>query len=191
METKTKHKHLKNIAQNLFKEKGFAATSMRDLANEANMGVASLYNHISSKEDILQEICFRIANEFFETLQEGDTHIKLSPDQKLDLAIKGHVKVIINNIDATAVFMNEWKHLTEPSLSEFIVLRNKYERSFVKIIKSGIKDGIFQKIKPKFAALTILSALNGIYDWYKPSGKMTQEEIGENLSKLLIKGLLK
>ncbi len=187
MKTVIKKEELATVAQNLFKDKGFAATSMRDLANEADIGLATIYNYVKSKEDILQGICFKVADDFLSIMEDNK---KGSLQQQLDFAIKSHVAVMIDNIEASAVFMQEWKHLTEPYLSEFLAMRDTYEKYFIKIIRKGVKEGAFQKMKPKFAAITILSALNGIYDWYKPNGKMSAKEVGENLSDLLIKGLI-
>lgn len=177
-------------AQNLFREKGFAATSMADLANTVGLKKASIYHYFDSKENILKEICFRIADEFFAELDELKNYKDITPDKLLRLAISGHIKVIVNNLDAAAVFFHEWRHLKEPTLSEFVELRNKYERYFVKIIKEGIQQKIFKDTNAKFIVLTIFSALNWTYEWYKPSGKMTPKDIAENLSNLLLKGLL-
>ena len=120
-------------AQNLFREKGYVATSMRDLAGSLDIKAASLYYHVRSKEEILEQICFKIANEFFKKISWIED-CDLVPEEKLRKAILGHVVVITQNIDASAVFMHEWRHLNEPNLSTFIKLRNNYERIYVEIL---------------------------------------------------------
>ncbi|MCH8332081.1 MAG: TetR family transcriptional regulator [Bacteroidetes bacterium] len=175
-------------AQNLFRERGYPATSMRDLAAQIGIEPASLYSHIDSKEAILQGICFEIADEFFKTI-EPVMNANIPADQKLMEAIRNHVKVIKHNSDAFAVFLNDWRYLSEPSLSEFKRQRKHYEDMFKDIIGDGMKQGIFKHMNVKFTVLTLFSSLNWIYLWYKPSGEMTPMEIADNLGALILNGL--
>jgi hypothetical protein len=99
--------------------------------------------------------------------------------------------VISKNIDASAVFFNEWRHLSEPHLTEFLALRTRYEQYFMEIIHQGIKCGLFRPIDEKFAVMTLLSSINWTHQWYRPTGKMSMGEIGDQLSELLINGLIK
>lgn len=174
----------------LFMERGYAATSMRDLATALNIEAASLYSHIKAKEEILQDICFRLAEEFFisinEVLQQEET-----PLVKLKMAITGHVKVVLKDISSSAVFINEWKHLSETNLKKFLQLRMEYEKKFILLIKEGVKGGAIKNIDEKFLAQYILSSINGSNSWYNPLGKMTSEEFGNQLADLLIQGIRK
>jgi TetR/AcrR family transcriptional regulator, cholesterol catabolism regulator len=157
-------------ATDLFMKNGYAASSMRDLANEVGIEAASLYSHFKSKEEILQIICFRMANEFFASLDKIQ-QTNLTPSEKLAKAIYSHVLVITKDIKASAVFQNEWKHLTNPHLTDFLAMRNEYEVRFRTIVKEGIVKGEFKAIDEKFAVMTILSSINWIHNWYKPMGK--------------------
>ena len=180
--------HITHVARNLFREKGYSATTMRDLASTVGIEAASLYAHVKSKESILQQICFNMADQFMAiTVLVGKE--KISVENKLILAIEKHVEVIVNNTDASAVFLHDWKHLSEPHLTKFKLMRNKYELFYVDLIRSGEKNKTFKNIDEKFVTMTLFSAMNWMYDYYKPSGKMKPKEIADHLAELLLKGL--
>src|SRR5205085_4446759 len=106
------------IAMNKFREKGYRAVSMRELADHVGIEAASFYNHFDSKESILKEICFRMANEFFTGLEKA-LKDETKPDKRLECAIRSHIRVITDNTDASAVFFHDWRYLSEPYLGEF------------------------------------------------------------------------
>ncbi|PTX18762.1 TetR family transcriptional regulator [Pontibacter mucosus] len=184
----TRKEQIEKTATALFKRKGYTATSMRDLANALGIEAASIYSHIRSKEEILQRVCFKMADEFFDALDAAES-MAGPATVRLQRAIAAHVQVLTQNTEASAVFLHEWRHLSEPLHSNFLALRDKYEARFREIIREGIQRGEFSVPDEKFAVLTILSALNWIHTWYKPEGKMTPTEIAENLSEMLLNGL--
>lgn len=178
------------IAQHKFREKGYRAVSMRELADHVGIEAASFYNHFDSKESILKEICFRMADEFFKGIELVINQEKQA-DKMLERAIKSHIQVITANTDASAVFFHDWRYLSEPFLTEFKTLRRNYENIFRKIIKEGMNNGTFDKLDETFTVLTIFSSLNWVYEWYDPQGKFTPEQIAEHLSKLILDGMRK
>ncbi|WP_299707228.1 TetR/AcrR family transcriptional regulator [uncultured Pontibacter sp.] len=184
----SRKEQIEQTATALFKTRGFSATSMRDLANALGIEAASIYSHIRSKEEILQRVCFRMAEEFFGAI-EAVKDENASATEQLKRAISAHVQVLTRNTEASAVFLQEWRHLSEPYHTEFLALRDRYENYFREIIRKGIASGEFQVPDEKFAVLTILSGLNWIHTWYKPEGKMKPAEIAENLSAMLLNGL--
>lgn len=184
----SRKQQIEETATALFKRRGFAATSMRDLANELGIEAASIYSHIKSKEEILQRICFRMAQEFFEIIDKTEAD-KNSATQRLQRAVYWHVQVITKNTEASAVFLNEWRHLSEPFHTDFLAMRDRYEAYFTDIIRDGVRNGEFTVPDEKFAVLTILSSLNWLHTWYKPEGKMNPEEIATNLAIMLLNGL--
>lgn len=186
--TLSRKEQIEQTATALFRKRGFSATSMRDLANELGIEAASIYSHIRSKEEILQRVCFRMANEFFEAIDKTDKP-DASASERLQAAITAHVQVLTRNTEASAVFLYEWRHLSEPHHAEFLALRDRYEKHFREIIRAGIHAGEFKVPDEKFAVLTILSGLNWIHTWYKPEGKMTPDEIAANLATMLLNGL--
>jgi AcrR family transcriptional regulator len=179
-----------STAEKLFSLNGFSATSMRDIALNVGIEAASLYNHINSKEEILENICFRMADKFLYSLDEVND-IYFNAEEKLKMAVKLHVLNITDNLPAASVFVREWRYLSKPKLNNFIKLRHKYEDGFKTILRQGEDENIFESVDRKFAVLTILSALNWIVEWYKPDGDMTPDQISEHLSDFILKGLKK
>src|SRR5215831_2998361 len=177
------------VAQNKFRMKGYRAVSMRELADSVGIEAASFYNHFASKESILKEICFRIADAFFKGVENALNEKK--SDRLLQKAICSHVKVITENTDASAVFFHDWRYLSEPYLSEFKKMRKDYENIFRKILHDGMSNGSFEKQDETFAVLHIFSSLNWIYEWYDSTGKLTPEQIGNQLAKLILDGIRK
>jgi len=187
---KSRKEQIEEKATALFQERGYAATSMRDLAQVLGIEAASLYSHIRSKEEILQKICFRMAGEFFNAWNEVALESRSQAD-KMERAMIAHVQVITKDTAASAVFFNEWRHLSEPSLSEFLSMRHDYEGRFINIIKDGIATGEFSEVDEKFTMLTILSSLNWTHNWFKPSGNLSPKDVGKRLAALLLNGLKK
>jgi AcrR family transcriptional regulator len=176
-------------AAELFKEKGYAAASMRDLAQLLGIEAASLYSHIKSKEEILRSLCFDMAAEFRKSLEEVENQ-NLSASEKLRKGIVGHIQVMAKDLTASAVFMNEHRHLSQPFLRDFLLLRINYINRFKNIIEQGIATGEFKKtIDKKLAVMTLFSSLNWMPMWYDPSGLIEPIELGVQLSDMLVNGL--
>lgn len=177
-------------AAKLFRKKGYIATTMRDLAAELGIEAASIYHHVKSKEELLETICFDMANKFILNAKEVND-IYFNAEEKLRLAIKLHIETITQNQNKSAVFLQEWRNLNEPNLSKFKMLRDQYENQFTIIIIDGENEDIFDFVDKKFAVLSILSTINFVNEWYKPEGKMNAAEIAEKLSSFILGGLRK
>jgi AcrR family transcriptional regulator len=179
-----------NVAAKLFKQKGFVATSMRDLAAELGIEAASIYYHFKSKEELLEKICFDMADKFITNAREVND-IYFNAEEKLRMAIKFHIETITENQNQSSVFLSEWRNLSEPKLKLFRQLRQQYENQFTIILADGEKEDIFDDVDKKFAVLSILSTINFINEWYKPEGKMNASEIADKLSHFIMGGLRK
>jgi AcrR family transcriptional regulator len=184
----TTKERVRQSAQRLFRERGYAAIGMRELAKEVGMKAPSLYNHYKSKDDLLREICFDMALQFFTAFDTAVVTEDKFP-RKLKAAIKAHIHVIATNIEASEVFFNEWMFLEQPNLGKFKKMRFEYEMRFRDIIEKGIKKGDFKKMNSKLVAFAVFSALNATYELYNSSENLTQDDIAESIADLLLKGL--
>ena len=127
----------------------------------------------------------------FELAVKEVNDIYFNAEEKLRMAIKFHVQILTENLDSAIIFIRDWRNLTGESLEQFIAKRNVYEVGIREIVQTGIDEGIFNETDKRFAALTILSSVNWIVEWYQPNGKLTPEEIAEKLSGFILSGLKK
>ena len=178
-------------AAELFREKGYAAASMRDLAQKLGIEAASLYSHIKSKEEILHTLCFDMATEFRRSLEDVEKQ-NLPASEKLRKGIIGHIQVMAKDLTASAVFMNEHRHLSQPYLRDFLLLRINYINRFKTIIDEGVRTGEFKStIDKKLAVMTLFSSLNWMPMWYNPNAAIEPVELGLQLADMLVNGLKK
>jgi TetR/AcrR family transcriptional regulator, cholesterol catabolism regulator len=172
----------------MFREKGFPATSMRDLAESVGIEAASLYNHIQSKSEILQEIIFRISedcNRHIDELESGS----ITNLQKIESVIRFHIQMMLHKFEDYHVMINEWIHLEAQPLSDFITQRRNYVQRLETFISEGIEAKEIKPILPYVAVLTILSAVRGLEFWHRSQKSYTPEELEENMVAYLIGGL--
>jgi AcrR family transcriptional regulator len=178
-----------DAAAALYSEKGYQATGVRELAETVGIEPASIYSHFGSKESLLWEIAIACADDFQHSVQPIASSGE-PPQERLRAMITEHVKVTLRNQNAAAVFTHEWQHLGEKRNAQYAHRRQEYEQMFRDVIQEGIDLGIFQHYSNKFITLTILSALNFTYKWYRPEGNMTPSEIGEGVASILLDGLI-
>ncbi|MCC7297167.1 MAG: TetR family transcriptional regulator [Bacteroidia bacterium] len=186
----TRREQIMSTAQKMMRSNGYQGTSMRDIAAALQIEAASLYNHISSKEEILRSTCFGMADKFITGINEVND-IYFNAEEKLAMAVRNHIKVLTENLNASFVFIHEWRNLAEESRKEFVSLRDEYENQFRKILETGEEEGLFNEVNNKFAVLTILSSLNWVVEWYRPDGEMNPQQIAEKLNEFILTGLKK
>jgi TetR/AcrR family transcriptional regulator, cholesterol catabolism regulator len=174
----------------MFREKGFAATSMRDLAEAVGIEAASLYNHIRSKNEILEAICFDVANIFntnIETIEASNQKCIT----KIESLLRFHIQQMVENYEEVYVSDREWKHLEDPYLSNFQTQRRSYRKKFAAIIEDGIERGEIRRIDAPTAVLILLHAVSGIESWHRSKAKISAEELENNMIMIMIDGLRK
>jgi AcrR family transcriptional regulator len=178
-----------NVAAKLFKEKGYSAITMRDIAQAMDIKAASLYNHIKSKQEILALIILEIAEEFTNTISQivisEDTNI-----QKLEKVIQLHIDITLRNSDALACLNNDWMHLAPAELSYFIKMREDYEEYFRSIIVNGIANGEIINLNPEVIIFSILSTLRTLYLWYGKKKSLNPTVLKSNMKQVLLNGIV-
>ena len=177
-------------AAELFRKKGFAAASVRELAEALGIEAPSLYNHIGSKAELLQEICFEVAKDYTAHMEEVLVSKKNAAQKTADI-IRFHVRKLSTDFDKVFVSEHEWKRLPQKNLEEFLAQRKLYEKNMIDIIKDGIEKKIFKNILPSIAVLAILSAVRGLELRQRHKNEFTIEELEETMVEHLLHGIIK
>jgi AcrR family transcriptional regulator len=177
-----------STASNLFSQRGYHATTVRDIARELNLQGGSLYAHIESKEDVLWEIVNRAADQFLAgvgPIASSD----LPAAQKLREMVRAHAAVVAENLTDATSFLHEWRFLSEDRREAIAARRDRYESLYRQVVEEGMCSGDFAPTDPKIAATLVLSAVNWMPQWFKPSGPLSYIDVADTFSDLILKGL--
>ncbi|MBR9758337.1 MAG: TetR/AcrR family transcriptional regulator [Algicola sp.] len=189
MKAETRKSEIIQTAAKLFKEKGYSAVTMRDIAAEMGIKAASLYNHITSKQEILKEIIISLAETFtlgLQDIQKSDSN----SIKKLQDIVRLHVSIASQNTYEMASLNNDWMHLEE-KLKYYLELRLNYEAEFRNIIAQGVKNNEIVNGNVEVMLFSILSTLRSLYLWIPKKEELNVENLSEQLSQVLINGINK
>lgn len=169
-----------------FRENGYHATTLADIAEQLGVRKTALYHYFPDKEAILYA-CHR------ESLAELDRLLREarrfeSGREQLVHAIREHVRVMTDTLEGSPLAF-EVTALSPDRQKEIIAARDRYERALRKMIDTGIERGEFRPVDSKLAAFAILGAINWIARWYRPEGSVQADELGEQFADHLVGGL--
>jgi len=182
----TRRDDLTRAAARLFAERGFHGTSMGDLAEALGVQKGSLYSHTGSKQQLLFETMRAGADAFHAALDAVPEDA--SAVERIRLALRGHLRVVVEQLDVATVFTREWRYLDDTYRAEIVAERRRYEERFRALFREGVEAG---ELRPDLdaatAALLVLSAVNWAYTWLQP-GRDT-DELADRFYSFLIDGM--
>jgi TetR/AcrR family transcriptional regulator, cholesterol catabolism regulator len=178
-----------DAAAQIFREKGFHAASMHDIAQAVNLQKASLYYHVSSKQEILLVLLDRALDVLIEHI-ESVAGQPLPPDEKIRLAICAYLEAMLENLDLSAVLLLEHRSLEPQYNARHVPRRDRFERLWRDMIEEGLEQGVFDCDDPALAARYLLGVMNWTITWYRPEGSLTPQAISIQFAELFLKGLM-
>ena len=189
----TRRREIEDAASSLFHQHGYSGTSVRDIARALDIQGASLYAHVTSKQDVLWSIVERTATRFeaaADAAQAGADGPVPGPGSLLAALVRAHVGVITDDVQRASVFVHEWRSLSSERRAAIGQRRDAYEARFRTAISDGIAAGTFAPVDPVVAAAFILTALNGLVAWYRPDGRLEPGALADQLADLTLRAVL-
>jgi AcrR family transcriptional regulator len=172
----TRLEEIRQVALELFFERGYSSTSMRDIAAALQMRAPSLYNHVGSKQELLREIMF----EGMDAVQrEFDDAIATTDDiaEQIRCAAEAHIRHHARRALSAHVNTYEIPSLEEPSRTELIERRRGYTRQWSDLITRGNELGVCRARSPRLAAFAIIDMGIGVARWYRADGPLSESTI--------------
>jgi AcrR family transcriptional regulator len=177
-----------DAAAQVFRQKGYHGASMADIAEAVNLQKASLYHHVSSKQEILLALLDRGIDMLAERVAPLANQ-SAPADQKLRQMIHAYLKLLADNADLASVLLFEYRSLEPKQLSRHIPNRDRFENLWRDVVLEGVKSKKFQCAHPGLAVRSMLGTMNWILTWYRTDGSMTIEQIADQIADLQFKGL--
>ncbi|MFQ5943489.1 MAG: TetR/AcrR family transcriptional regulator [Anaerolineales bacterium] len=175
-------------AAQIFREKGFHATSMQDIADSVQLQKASLYHHIDSKQQILLEVLDRALDVLIEDI-EPIVDSDITPEGKLKSAMTRYIERVTRSADLAAVLLLEHRSL-EPALrASHIERRDRFEELWRTIVREGVERGDFRPMDPSVVTFALLGVQNWLITWYREGGRLNGTELADRFAELFLNGL--
>jgi len=180
-----------DAAARLFREQGYAATSLREVARECGMKAGSLYYHFEAKDDIVSEVLRLGVERVAEEVRRAV--MSLPPDADTDLvmytAIHAHLSAFLDLQDYTSANVRIFGQVPQAIRDKHIPTRDAYERYWHKLLQRCAKEGNFEVSRDlRLSRLFLINALNGSLEWYR-SGTASIEMLARELTDIFLYGL--
>ena len=175
-------------AAHIFRQKGFHATSMQDIADAVNLQKASLYHHIDSKQEILLALLDQALDLLIEDL-EAIVEADSPPPDKLEAAIHSYVKKMAEHADLASVLLLEYRSLVAENQRKHIDRRDRFEGLWRQILREGMENGDFRDLDPAVTGFALLGVQNWLITWYRPDGELDPSQLADHFHDLFYRGL--
>jgi TetR/AcrR family transcriptional regulator, cholesterol catabolism regulator len=189
----TRRQAIEEAASSLFRERGYSGTSVRDIARAVDIQGASLYAHVTSKQDVLWSIVERMASTFdaaADAVEAADAGAATFGSGAYLIALaRAHVGVITDDVERASVFVREWRALQGDRRDEIARRRDAYEARFRWVIADGLRSGAFDAADAAVATTYILTALNGLVSWYRPDGRLSARAVADLYADLSLRAV--
>ncbi len=177
------------VAADLFGEKGFTKTTIRDIASALNVSVAAVYYYFKSKDEILYTIIESIGNKLLEGIENAKNESD-DPLQQLHNMLFRHITLTKENKNKVKVYVEEQRNLSTKFRNIIYKQHRKIYDTYVDQLRKLRKAKIISYEPLSITAFAIFGMLNWCYRWYREDESLTIEEVAQRLLDIIFHGIL-
>ena len=175
-----------SAAAELFRERGFASTSMQDIADAVGLSRPALYYHFRSKDDILaslvEEITLKTARETARLADAVDVEV----GEVLVRMVRAYALWILRHPQHFAVLQRDERNLPEAVQARQAQGKRELLDAFTRLLRRGMDAGRFRQVDPTLAALSIFGMCNWTVQWFRPGGRLSEEDAATGIADLAV-----
>ncbi len=173
-------------AGRLFHQKGYSATTIRDIADAVGMGSGSPFYHFRTKHDMLRAVVLEGMDSFHQAVAAAANSGK-APRAAFEAMLRAHLEQLLGAAgrDFAATLLHESRHLDPEALAEVVTLKDRYEAMWQKALKDLKRAGLIAD-DSRVARLFVLGALNWTVQWYRPDGSASIEQIARQFATFVL-----
>lgn len=178
------------IAADLFADRGYVATTVRDIADEAGILSGSLYHHFDSKESMIDEILSTFIDQTLASYESVIAEGK-GPKETFEGLVRTSLDSMVDSRAAILIYQNEARFLAaQPRFSYLSAAHRKFEKIWTDVLKKGVKSGEFRdSIDPKLVYRLVRDTVWTAPRWYRPGGSLKPERIIDQYLAVLVDGV--
>jgi AcrR family transcriptional regulator len=175
------------VAARLFRERGFAATGMRDIAAAADLSAANLYHYFKGKDELLFYCQERALDRMLEAVAAARRSASSCPE-RLRLIFRAHTQTLLDDVEGATAHL-QIESLPANLRAALVRKRDRYERALRRLIADGVRSGELVDLDPAIVTRAILGAMNWTVTWFRPEGGHTPDSVGEVIARFLVRGV--
>jgi AcrR family transcriptional regulator len=177
-----------DISAALFCEKGYAATTTREIAAAAGIQQASLYYHVAGKEDLLHQICVSSLEQLLADVQSA-VSAESNPLERIEVLARTHLKTILRHQIRHVTMLNELRALSDPHRTAVMALRKKYAHLVRSVIEEAQAAGAVRTdIPARYLYLALLNILNWAVLWFRRGQTLSEDQLGRTFTSIYLTG---
>ncbi len=177
-ENKIQQKLILSKSSSLFWEKGYAETSMKDIANECGFRPANIYNFFENKETILFEILYQEMEDILAPIRGLENDETIEPRDGLKMVIENHLRMTLGEKrKSKLLFDSGLNNLTLKNRKKIIKQRDEYDKICITVLERGNREGVFSCNNARLAVYCIASMIARSRIWYTPNGEYSVDDI--------------
>ena len=179
-----KRKRILDAASELFFEHGYKGTSVEAIASRLHVTKPFIYYHFNNKADILAGVCGR-TTAFVAQSAEVAAAGSGSVQERLESLVRDLSLRVIEGRVYLAVYFREEKHLPKSAFRDLASNRKRFDTALSKLLREGIEAGDFHVSNVSVATQAITGMTTWLFNWYRPTGPLTPEQIAEEMVSLV------